>query len=85
MIHLIENRQYRPYNTIGQAIRHFREKKKLTQNELAKRIGCTQSNVCHYEQDRVQPTISKLKKIALELDVNVNLLINHKLHFTSPI
>lgn len=81
MIHLQENKQYTPYDTLGGAIKHFRKKNGLTQDQLAERIGVTQPAIAHYESNRHTPPLKVLKKLSRELEININLLVAHKLGF----
>lgn len=83
MIHLDSNKRVRPYDTIGQAIKHFRKKQGLTQDQLATRIGSCQATIAHYEAGRVIPPVKALKNLARELECSLTLLIDHKLHFGS--
>lgn len=83
MIHLDSNKRIRPFDTIGGAIKHLRKKNGWTQSQLAKRIGCNQPNIAHYESNAVTPPISKLKLLARELGCSLTLLIDHKTNFLS--
>jgi transcriptional regulator with XRE-family HTH domain len=78
-IHLQENKHYTPYGTLGGAIRHFRNERKFTQSQLAERIGVTQGNIAHYESGRITPPLKVLKKLSTELNININLLVSHRL------
>ena len=60
---------------IGENIRKIRKEKKLTQKELAERIGTTESNINNYEKGRNKPTTDMLVKICLELDVSADWLL----------
>lgn len=62
-----------PYGTIGQTIRHFRKKNKLSQAKLAERIGCSQSSIAQYETDYITPPLKTLQKLALEFNAPVQL------------
>jgi repressor LexA len=68
-----------PYGTIGQAIRHFRIKNKLSQVKLAERIGVANSTLSQYESGKITPPIRILQKLSLELSCPVQLLIQHRL------
>jgi DNA-binding XRE family transcriptional regulator len=43
--------------TVGEKIKKLREAKGLSQNNLAKKIGVHNSNVCHWEKDRCEPSL----------------------------
>ena len=83
MIHLDSNKRIRPFDTIGGAIKHYRKKNGWTQAQLAVRIQVCQSNIAHYESNKVTPPISKLKLLSRELGCSLALLIDHKTNFLS--
>ena len=49
---------------IASMVRELRKKKKLTQAELAKKMGKSQSTIGRIENGSVEPTISMLEQIA---------------------
>ena len=55
--------------TLGQKIRQARQDRKITQKELAARIGKSFSSVQKYEMDLATPPLETIEKIALSLDV----------------
>lgn len=59
----------------GNNIRACRERAGMTQEELARRIGCTQSYISQIEQPDARPTIGTLQKIAEVLGVPVGDLV----------
>ena len=69
----------------GAAIRELREKKKLTQAELAERIGVSAKAVSKWETGRGLPDVSLLEPLALALGVSLmellagNAVINRNL------
>lgn len=48
---------------IGAQLKRVREMNKLSQRELAKRAGVTNSTISLIEQNRVSPSVSSLKKV----------------------
>ena len=60
---------------IGKNIKVLRERKKLTQEQLADQLFVTRQTVSNYENDRSHPDIEMLKKIADILDVDANTII----------
>ena len=48
---------------IGLRLQEVRHKKGLSQRELAKRVGVTNSTISLIEQNKVSPSISSLKKV----------------------
>lgn len=69
---------------IGLRLQEVRHKKGLSQRELAKRVGVTNSTISLIEQNKVSPSISSLKKVldgipislsdffTVDLDTNTN-------------
>lgn len=60
---------------IGNNIKKFRNKKGLTQKELAKKINVTHITIQNYENNRREPKIETLDKIAVALDIPVTHLL----------
>ena len=50
--------------TIGRNIKRMRKKHQMMQKELAERIYCTSSSVCHWEKGLTQPQAFFFKKMA---------------------
>lgn len=60
--------------TLGERLKELLEKKKMTQHELAERVGCTEAAISHYiKGDRI-PRSSVLAKIAVTLDTTSDYL-----------
>ena len=60
---------------VGRNIRRFREAKGLTQEQLAERLCVTRQAVSNWENEKTQPDIDTLHKIAQVLEVSVEELI----------
>jgi ribosome-binding protein aMBF1 (putative translation factor) len=60
---------------IALEIRALREKKGLSQRELAERVGTTQSAIARLESGNISPSLPTLDKIAYALGAEVNLRI----------
>ncbi len=61
--------------TIGQRIKKLREEKKLTQEELAKQLGCAQTTVANWENQAGRaPGKKTVNKIAQFFNVSVDYL-----------
>lgn len=52
-------------------VRQFREQKKLSQAELARRLGVDRSTINKIENGKTKPSLSLLERIAVELNVSV--------------
>ncbi|MBQ6661403.1 MAG: helix-turn-helix transcriptional regulator [Lachnospiraceae bacterium] len=60
--------------TLGERMKELLEKKKMTQHDLAERVGCTEAAISHYiKGDRI-PRSSVLAKIAVTLDTTSDYL-----------
>ncbi|NFO89286.1 helix-turn-helix transcriptional regulator [Clostridium botulinum] len=55
---------------IGERIKHLRNKKGLTQEELASKCGLSKNGIWNYENNKRQITIETLNKILTALDVS---------------
>ena len=62
--------------TIGEKIKKIRKEKKMTQPELAKRIGVSVPTLQRYENGVTELKASMLNKIADALDVNFDILFS---------
>lgn len=59
---------------VGEGIRHFRKLRKISQSNLAEKVGTAQTYLSQIENDLSHPSVKLLKVIAEELEVNVFLL-----------
>ena len=49
---------------IAKRIKDLRTENKLTQADLAKMVGCSQSMIARWEKEECEPTASSIKKLA---------------------
>lgn len=63
------------YNTLGERIRLARQKKGLSQAELAKELNCTQGALSQYERGAREPGLSDLVNIANALNTTTDYLL----------
>lgn len=61
--------------TIGNRIRILRAELRMTQEEFAKTLNTATSTVCNWENDKMTPKISNLKRIAFLAGISVAELI----------
>jgi transcriptional regulator with XRE-family HTH domain len=61
--------------TVGENIKMYRKKAKLTQAELAQRANMSRSYLADVERDRYNPSVDTLKAIASALEVPVSALL----------
>lgn len=62
-------------SSMGELIRNARQKKKLSQEELANAIGSTKSAISRYESGKRKPEFDQIQRIANVLDVTVSYLL----------
>ena len=62
------------FGDVGARIKEKRKEKKLTQEQLAKEIGKTESSIRKYEKNLVEIPCEVMKKIAIVLDTTVSYL-----------
>jgi len=61
--------------SLGQKIADLRKNKKISQNELGKRVGTSGDIIGRYEREEVKPSIEVASKIADELDTSLDYLM----------
>jgi transcriptional regulator with XRE-family HTH domain len=64
--------------SIGKRIRKRRQILEMTQKELAEAIGVTPQHISAIEQDKRDPSLSSLAKLAEELGVTIDYLVTGK-------
>ena len=60
---------------IGKFISIIRKEKKMTQEELAEKLGVSSKSVSRWETGKCMPDISLLESLSIELDITINELI----------
>ena len=60
---------------IGKRIKELRRKYKLTQTELAEKVGVTKSTIAAYENDSRQPSYEVLIKMANAFKVSIDSIL----------
>lgn len=63
-------------NKFPERLKEARKAKKLTQKELAERLGITENNIGHYENGRNKPPFEIILKLCAELDVSADWLLD---------
>src|SRR5690554_1331115 len=61
--------------SIGKNILFYRKKRNMTIDELSKKSGVSKSMLSQVEQEKTNPTVVTVWKIARSLDVNINQLL----------
>lgn len=60
---------------IGKKIFELRTEKKLSQQQLAAKIGCSQSMIVRWEKEECEPTASNIVKLAAAFDCSADYLL----------
>lgn len=60
---------------LGKAIKTIRVSKGLTQRQLAKAIGCSETNMLFMENGRIFPRMNKIDSICKVLEIPVSYLL----------
>jgi len=63
------------FKALGIRIAQARKSHRLTQQQLAERLGIAQQTLAHYEVGRLRPSISMLSKLVLLLDLSLDELL----------
>ncbi len=72
---VLEIRLNRSITMVGKNIKFFREKKDITQSELADKLCVTRQAVSNWENGKTEPDIEMLNKIASVLEISIEELI----------
>ena len=64
-------------------LKELRKRKGLTQQELADLINVHRVTIAEYESNRVEPTLDKIVKISIALDITPNDLIGYNENYKS--
>ena len=62
---------------ISEALKHLRQREDITQAELANDFGITQQAVARWEQDKSDPDVATLKKLAKYFNVSADYLLGY--------
>lgn len=61
---------------IGKFIAECRKKRKMTQSELAEKLGVTEKSISNWENGRNMPDLSLFKPLCIELNITINDLMS---------
>ena len=61
---------------INERLTALREDRDITQNEIARVLGCQQSAVSKYEKGRAKYSVDDLKKLCLFYNVSADYILN---------
>lgn len=54
--------------TLGEKIKTLRKEQNLTLQDLSDRTGLTKESICHYENNKVKPSLVSIQKLATGLN-----------------
>ncbi len=64
-----------PHETFGPRLREIREKRELSQSEVARLAGMQPSAIAHFEADRRKPSFDNVRALAKALNVSADNLL----------
>jgi transcriptional regulator with XRE-family HTH domain len=70
--------------SLGDRLRHLREKQNLTQKQLAEKLNLPHQNLSNYERDFRQPDYDTLHKLSKYFEVSLDYLITGNETTKSP-
>lgn len=65
-------------SAVGCRLRHFRQQRNLTQQQLADLAGVTKANICNIERGAYSVGLDVLNKIATALGAEIQLISNYQ-------
>ncbi|MBC1796059.1 helix-turn-helix domain-containing protein [Listeria booriae] len=70
-------------NTFGDRLKSLRKKNKITQSELAKKLGISQVTISKYENNIIEPDNANLTVLAETFDTSIDYLLGRTNNPTS--
>jgi len=67
--------QSRTPTTFGARLREIRDKRELSQSDLARKAGMQPSAIAHFEADRRKPSFDNARALAKALDISADYLL----------
>lgn len=59
-------------NKFRSRLRELREEQRLSQKDVAEKLGCAVSTYANWEQGRTEPSISDIYNLLIVLDIDAN-------------
>lgn len=63
------------YRFLGERLKKEREKKKITQEQLAELVGCTAAHISHIETGNTIPSLKVIIDIVNQLEISSDVLL----------
>lgn len=75
---LIEREQSRAKEEVIEQFIRYRKSKKMTQEDLAKKVGVPRTNITRFESGRYNPSLEMMVKVASALGMKLNITLEEQ-------
>lgn len=75
---LIEHEQSRAKEEVIEQFIRYRKSKKMTQEDLAKKVGVPRTNITRFESGRYNPSLEMMVKVASALGMKLNITLEEQ-------
>ena len=75
---LIEQEQSRAKEEVIEQFIRYRKSKKMTQEDLAKKVGVPRTNITRFESGRYNPSLEMMVKVASALGMKLNITLEEQ-------
>ena len=75
---LIEHEQARAKEEVIEQFIRYRKSKKMTQEDLAKKVGVPRTNITRFESGRYNPSLEMMVKVASALGMKLNITLEEQ-------
>ncbi|MBQ9983077.1 MAG: helix-turn-helix transcriptional regulator [Lachnospiraceae bacterium] len=75
---LIEQEQSRAKEEVIEQFIRYRKSKKMTQEDLAKKVGVPRTNITRFESGRYNPSLEMMVKVATALGMKLSITLEEQ-------
>lgn len=75
---LIEQEQSRAKKEVIEQFIRYRKSKKMTQEDLAKKVGVPRTNITRFESGRYNPSLEMMVKVATALGMKLSITLEEQ-------
>lgn len=75
---LIEQEQSRAKEEVIEQFIRYRKSKKMTQGDLAKKVGVPRTNITRFESGRYNPSLEMMVKVATALGMKLSITLEEQ-------
>lgn len=75
---LIEQEQARAKEEVIEQFIRYRKSKKMTQGDLAKKVGVPRTNITRFESGRYNPSLEMMVKVATALGMKLSITLEEQ-------